>query len=226
MGCFAGSDSNRPQPIEPADVKLSALSPMQLHRLPVSRLSDEQLVYTQRRATLVGHRRFVEAVLKELVARPQCLEQVDGNRVYINLVDIAQIDGRFDEAIAWARQAKERAAKSKDQGAFEQTLSWTLTEFALRAEQPEDPELPALYRHLAEYYAPKVPHIAAVLEAFRQQNAERLPWLRNELLVGTRQRRARRRAACGRRSRPALAVARRREAVASGTGVGRHDVAV
>jgi hypothetical protein len=175
-----------PQPIDPAGVTLSALSPMQLHRLPLSRLTDAQLVYTQRRATLIGHRRFVDAVLKEVVSRPQCLEQVDANRVYRNLVDIARVDGRFEEAITWAREAKERASKSKEQNAFEQVLSWTLTEFGLRSEQPDDPELPALYRVLADYYAPKVPQIAAVLEAFRQQNADRLPWLRSaELLVGT-----------------------------------------
>jgi len=124
--------------------------------------------------------------LRELVARPQCLEQVDANRVFYNLVDIAQIDGRFDDAVAYSRQAKELASKSKDQGAFENVLSWTVTEFALRAEQPEDPELPALYRLLAEYYAPKVPHVAVILDVFRQQNAEKLPWLRSsELLVGS-----------------------------------------
>jgi hypothetical protein len=175
-----------PQSIDPATVTLSSLSPMQLHRLPISKLADAQLVYTQRRATLIGHRRFVDAVLKEVVARPQCLEQVDPNRVYRNLVDIARVDGRFEESISWAREAKERASKSKDQNAFEQSLSWTLTEFGLRSEQPEDPELPALYRLLADYYAPKVPQIAAVLEAFRQQNADRLPWLRAAgLLVGS-----------------------------------------
>jgi len=177
---------NPPTPIDVAHVTLSALSPMQLHRLPVGQLSDSQLVYTQRRATLVGHRRFVDAVLRELVARPQCLEQVDANRVFYNLVDIAQIDGRFDDAVAYSRQAKERATKSKDQGAFENVLSWTVTEFALRAEQPEDHELPALYRLLAEYYAPKVPHVAVILDVFRQQNADKLPWLRSsELLVGS-----------------------------------------
>jgi hypothetical protein len=175
-----------PTPINPEGVTLSALSPMQLHRLPVAQLSDNQLIYTQRRATLVGHRRYVKAVLSEIVARPQCLDQVDANRVFYNLVDIAQIDGHFDEAITNAVQAKERATKSKDQGAFEQILSWTVTEFALRAEQPEDPELPALYRLLAEYYASKVPQVAMILEVFRQQNSEKLPWLRSsDLLVGS-----------------------------------------
>ena len=106
------------EPIDPATVTLSALSPMQLHRLPIAKLTDAQLVYTQRRATLVGHRRFVQKVLREIVTRPQCLAQVDANRVYYNLVDIAQVDGRLDEAIAWSREAKERASKSKDQGAF------------------------------------------------------------------------------------------------------------
>ena len=112
--------------------------------------------------------------------------QVDANRVYYNLTDIAQVDGRFEDAIAFSRQARERASKSKDQNAFENVLSWTVTEFALRAEQPEDPELPSLYRLLAEYYAPKVPQVAVILDVFRQQNAEKLAWLRSsELLVGS-----------------------------------------
>jgi tetratricopeptide (TPR) repeat protein len=175
-----------PRPIDPSGVTLSALSPMQLHRLPIAQLTDAQLVYTQRRATLIGHRRFVNAVLKEVVSRPQCLGQLDPNRLYRNLVDIARVDGRFEEAIAWAREAKDRASKSKEQSSFEQVLSWTLTEFGLRSEQPDDPELANLYRVLSEYYAPKVPQIAAILEAFRQQHADRLPWLRSaELLVGS-----------------------------------------
>ena len=43
-----------PTTINPEGVTLSALSPMQLHRLPVTQLSDNQLIYTQRRATLVA----------------------------------------------------------------------------------------------------------------------------------------------------------------------------
>ena len=127
--------------------------------------------------------------LRELVARPQCLgsrSTPTGSSTTWSTSHRSTDDLKKGSPGPAPGQGP-RASKSKDQGSFEQILSWTLTEFALRAEQPEDPELPALYRILSEYYAPKVPHIAAVLDVFRQQNADKLPWLNSaELLVGTR----------------------------------------
>ena len=216
-----------PEPIDPATVTLSALSPMQLHRLPISKLTDAQLVYTQRRATLVGHRRFVEQVLREIVTRPQCLEQVDANRVYYNLVDIAQVDGHLDEAIAWSREAKERASKSKDQGAFRTgpLLDGDRVRPALRTARRSGasralstarrilrPQGAARRRPLGGFPPATVRSVslAAVFGAFggerhgRQRDARRIV----DAVVGR------------------VAVSFRREAVASGTGVSAHARAV
>jgi tetratricopeptide (TPR) repeat protein len=174
------------QPLKPlpADEPLSSLSPMQLQRLPIAELSDAQLVNVYRRAAVVGQRRFATSVMEAIVARPQCLEQVGADRVFEGLLEIAHQEERDADAIAWAQKGRENAARSAQN--FERVCRWTLTEFVLRAELPEDPELPGLYRTLSEYYAPKVPEVARMLEQFVAENGEKLPWLRSaELLVGS-----------------------------------------
>jgi hypothetical protein len=133
---------------------------------------------------VLGQRRFATRVMEALVARPQCLEQVGADRVFEGLLEIAHQEERDADAIAWAQKGREQAAHSPQN--FERLCRWTLTEFVLRAEQPDDPELPNLYRTLSEYYAPKVPEVARMLEQFTTENADKLPWLRSaELLVGS-----------------------------------------
>jgi Flp pilus assembly protein TadD len=173
------------RPLPPASAEpLTSLSPMQLHRLPVAELSDAQLVNVFRRGTVIGHRRFVARVLQELVSRPQCLETIGPDRVFEGLVELAHQEDRDADAIAWAQKAREQAAHSPQH--FERQCKWTLTELLLRAEQPDDPEVANLYRTLSDYYAPKVPEVAQVLEEFVAQNGDRLSWLRSaELLVGS-----------------------------------------
>jgi tetratricopeptide (TPR) repeat protein len=179
---LVGLDAPQPIPLT-ANLSLNALSPMQLHRLPVSQLSDAQLIYAHRRAMLIGHRRFVERILKEVLSRPACVDQVDLNHVYRTLVNVVRDDGRIDEALTWVKAAKEHTPKERP---FEWLLSWTLTEFFLRAERVDDPELPGIYRTLSEYYAPKVPEVGAIMENFRQTNADKHPWLQgSQFLVGS-----------------------------------------
>jgi len=169
-----------PTPAEP----LSSLSPLQLLRLPVSELSDSQLVNVYRRAAVIGIRRFATRVMEELINRPQCLEQVGPDRIYEGLLEIAHQEERDRDAIAWAKKGREHAARSPQN--FERLCKWTLTEFLLRAEDPDDPEVAELFRTLSEYYAPKVPDVARVLEQFVAENADKLPWLRSaELLVAS-----------------------------------------
>lgn len=174
-----------PRPIELSDsVTISALSPMQLHRVPAAQMTDAQLIHAHRRAMLIGHTRFVKDVLTEVLSRPQCAEQVDLGRLYQTLVALAREDGRVEDGIALARQARERLGKGEN--SFERVLSWTIAEFMLRMENPDDPELANLYRLLAEYYAPKIPSVARMIDGFRQTYAGRYAWLKSaDLLVGT-----------------------------------------
>jgi Flp pilus assembly protein TadD len=173
------------RPLSPTSAEpLTSLSPMQLHRLPVAELSDAQLVNVFRRGTVIGHRRFVSRVLEELVSRPQCLEQIGPDRVFEGLVELAHQEERDADAIAWAQKGREHATHSAHN--FERQCKWTLTEFLLRAEQPDDPEVANLYRTLSEYYAPKVPQVGQILEQFVAEHGDHLSWLRSaELLVGS-----------------------------------------
>lgn len=172
-------------PISPTTAEpLSSLSPMQLQRLPIAELSDAQLVNVYRRAAVIGHRRFATRVLKEVVARPHCLEQIGADRVFEGLLEIAHQESRHADAIGWAQKAREHAARSPQN--FERLCKWTMMEFLLRSENPDDAELPNLYRTLHDYYAPKVPEVARMLEQFAAANADELSWLRSaDLLVGS-----------------------------------------
>jgi tetratricopeptide (TPR) repeat protein len=174
-----------PRPLAPsAAERLSSLSPMQMQRLDVAQLSDSQLVNVYRRAAVIGHRRFASRVMEELIARPQCLDQVGADRVFEGLLEIAHQEERNDDAIAWAKKGREHAARSPQN--FERLCKWTMIEFLLRAEQPDDPELPNLFRTLSDHYAPKIPEVARMLEQFVAERGDKLPWLRSaELLVGT-----------------------------------------
>ncbi|HEV8000981.1 MAG TPA: tetratricopeptide repeat protein [Planctomycetaceae bacterium] len=174
------------QPLKPlsASEPLSSLSPMQLQRLPIAELSDAQLVNLYRRAAVIGQRRFATRVMEAIVDRPACLEQVGADRVFEGLLEIAHQEERSADAIAWAQKGREHAARGPQN--FERVCKWTMTEFLLRADQPDDPELPNLFRTLSEYYAPKVPEVGRMLEQFVAENGDKLPWLRSaELLVGS-----------------------------------------
>jgi Flp pilus assembly protein TadD len=172
-------------PLAPAAAEpLKSLSPMQLFRLPVKELSDAQLINVYRRAAVIAHRRFATRVMLEIVARPQCLEQVGADQVYEGLLEFARHDDRIADAIVWAQKAREHASKQPQN--FERVCKWTVVEFVLRSEHPEDPELPNLYRLLSDYYAPKVPEVGRILEQFAARHGDSLPWLKSaELLVGS-----------------------------------------
>jgi hypothetical protein len=171
-------------PLVPDDqLQIGPLSAMQLHRLPVDALSDAQLLNVYRRTSLIGHRRFAKAVLTEIAARPSCADEVELTQVYSELSALAREEGRLAEAIDWVQRAKESCSAQAE--SFDEMVSWLLYELLLRAEQPDDPGLPAVYRTLAESYAPKVRQVQMILESFRRTHGDRLPWLKSqELAVG------------------------------------------
>ena len=153
-----------PRPFEIApDTPLANLSVMQMNRLPVERLSDEQLVYTYNRALLIHYGRFLYTVLKELVSRPSCHDRVDLNRAYLTLVDLCQT--RFDrnEAFHWLEQGRQ-AARTRDK-AFELALQWDMRELMLRLEDPSDPAIVTLAERIKRDYGTKLPNIRQYVES-------------------------------------------------------------
>ena len=144
------------------NLPLQAFSSMQLIRLPVAELNDDQLMYTLNRALLIHHGRFLYGVLKEALTRPACLEKVDLNRAYMTLADLARDQFRREEALEWIARGREHA--KSDEKPFEAGLHWAMAELNLRLEDPNDPGLRPLLQHLVQAYGPKLPQLRRYLE--------------------------------------------------------------
>ncbi|MCA9068173.1 MAG: hypothetical protein KDA84_04585, partial [Planctomycetaceae bacterium] len=145
-----------PQPIETKpDLPLQTYSVMQLHRLIIPELSDEQLLYVLNRVLLIHHGGFLHDVLIEALNRPSCSDKVDRERTYNTLSELARDRNDRDETYRWIKEGQENA-KSQDQ-AFEKVVRWEMRELTFRAEDPGDPNLMPLVNRLVQKYAKKLP---------------------------------------------------------------------
>lgn len=166
------------EPFPPLEVTpetpLHSLSVIGLRRLPLTELSDDQLLATLNRALLIHHSRFLYDLLKELLGRPGCADKIDAGRAYFTLADLCREQHRRDEALQWIARGTEHAGTQEN--AFEEVLQWKLREVTLRLEEPDDPELPSLLKHLWEYYGPKVPQLRTYLATITQTYGITPPW--------------------------------------------------
>jgi hypothetical protein len=151
------------------ETSLGGLSIMQLHRLPIEQLNDQQLVTVVNRSMLIRHDETLYEVLKAAVDRPSCAIHLDLPRVFRLLSEIASGEGRRDEAFAWIERGRQLPAP-EDKTAFQNAWAWDMAELGTRLEDPSDPELKKLLHRFVTYYSPKVPqirpHIEQTLEAF------------------------------------------------------------
>ena len=153
---------------------LSGQSVMQMHRLPIDRLTDAQLNAVVNRALLTHHNRFLYHVLKAALARPACEKEVDLPRVHRALVELCARHGRRDEAFHWINEA--RAKAPKEGSSFEYHWNWDMTELALRLEEPDDPALKPLLDRFVNYYSPKVPQMRGYVERMLESVGVPSPW--------------------------------------------------
>ncbi len=145
-----------PTPIETQpDLPQQSYSAMQLQRLKIKELSDEQLVYVLNRVLLIHHGRVLHEALLEGLSRANFTEKLELQRIYGTLLELAQERNDRDETYRWI-QAGRSHAQTLDQ-AFEKTLAWDVRELSFRVEDPGDPNLLPLVSALVRKYAKKVP---------------------------------------------------------------------
>ncbi len=175
------------QPLAPLDVNettpLSVLSVMQMHRLPIERMSDAQLVSVVNRALLTRHEGFLYRVLKVALSRPECEDELDLPRSLRAMVELCAATGRRDEALHWVEVA--RSKPSKDKSAFEYQWNWDMTELALRLEEPSDPALMPLLDRFVNYYSPKVPQMRGYIENMLESFGIPSPWNAVSIVTST-----------------------------------------
>ena len=167
---FARLGMAPPPPIEVTDDTIvGGLSIMQLHRLPIDKLNDQQLITVVNRSMLVRHDETLYEVLKVAVERPSCTDQFDMARIFRTLSEISAEEGRRDEAFSWLDRGRNLPVP-EGKTAFQHAWSWDMAELGARLEDSSDPQLKALLSRFTNYYGPKVPqirpHIEQTLRAF------------------------------------------------------------
>jgi tetratricopeptide (TPR) repeat protein len=145
------------------DAALGGLSIMQLHRLPLDRLNDPQLITVVNRSMLIRHDETLYEVLKLVVDRPSCTGQLDLARVYRLLSEIASAQGHRDAAIAWIDRGRQLPVP-EGKTSFQTAWVWDMAELGTRLEDPSDPRLKTLLHRFVTYYGPKVPQIRPHIE--------------------------------------------------------------
>lgn len=163
-----------PRPLEISETThLNTISAMQMHRVPLERLSDSQLMLVLNRAQLIHHSRFLHDVILQVLARPACKEQVDLARLYQTLAALARDTLRRDEAAKWINEGRQMAQASDKP--FENVLKWDLQELMLRLEDPHDPRLQPILQRFYSYYLPKLPDLQPYLQALLMSSGVQPP---------------------------------------------------
>ena len=166
------------------DTSLGSLSIMQLHRLPIDKLNDQQLVTVVNRSMLIRHDETLYEVLTTAVSRPACAEQFDLARILRTLSEISAADGRREEAFGWLERGRNLPIP-EGKTAFQHAWAWDMAEFGTRLEDPSDPQLKLLLSRFVNYYGPKVPqirpHIERTLEDFNVPS----PWESIEIVTSS-----------------------------------------
>jgi tetratricopeptide (TPR) repeat protein len=168
-----GLESLPPVNVTP-ETALNAFTPLQWLRLPLTQLTDGQMLSAVNRALLVHHDRFLYDALKAAVERPKCLEELDQARVYQTLADLCRKHDRREEVFHWLDRGRQYA--QTQQHSFEQVWSWDFKELLARLEDPTDPAIQPLLHKFATYYAPKLPQLRPHLEEILAVAGVESPW--------------------------------------------------
>jgi hypothetical protein len=147
---------------------------MQMHRLPVDRLTDDQLVSVVNRAMLSHHRGFLYHALKAILVRDSCADKIDWSRLHRTMVELCAQSDRREEALHWLARA--RAIPPQNGSQFEFHWHWDMSELALRLENPDDPALKPLLDRFVSYYSPKVPQMRGHVERLLKVFGVPSPW--------------------------------------------------
>ncbi|MBA4029375.1 MAG: hypothetical protein C0478_00400 [Planctomyces sp.] len=164
------------------ETPLSNLSVIDFQRLPVTKLSDEQLKLAFNRALLIQHPQFLYEVEVEITRRPEPLEKVDKVKLYRSLGEMEILRNNFEGALHWiAEERKLPVPEGATEFSF--TLQHDMYELNLRAMAPEVPGYDELVHKFVSYYLPKLPQLREFLETVSTLSGKPLPGLTASGLV-------------------------------------------
>lgn len=150
-------------------------SVLNIRRLPLDRLTDEQLTVIANQATRLGHSGLTARLIEAVLNRPGMTERIDTSRLYLTLANLSRRSFRMDQAIDYILRGKQVARDRKEP--LDSMLAWELEELLMRvAKDPDDHKLREIADSLWNYYRPKVPDAARFIGMVLSQLPLAGPW--------------------------------------------------
>ncbi|MGQ0635541.1 MAG: tetratricopeptide repeat protein [Planctomycetaceae bacterium] len=147
---------------------------LQIRRLALKNVTDNQLVRLLGVFAQLGLGGQTERAMREALARPSLSDKLDTPRLCLSLAELARRNRQHDEALSWLVKGKE--ASRARRAPLNSLLLWELEELALRARDPDDPQVLQLAANLWNYYRPKLPDAAAMIAGLLNELNLPGPW--------------------------------------------------
>jgi tetratricopeptide (TPR) repeat protein len=153
----------------PEDQTAGSLSLLQLERLSLSNLTDEQLTLVCSTAACVNRTNLLYAGLQERLSRPIGTAQGEPPLflTYAVIANQCRLRGATEESLAWYGKARRSVIEAR--GSIEQQLLIDMEELTVRSGSPSDPQTVGLAHQIWSTYVQKLPDMEDIVgEAFRR----------------------------------------------------------
>ncbi len=156
------------------DAQLDSCEVLEMLRIPVESLSDEQLKQLLNRSQLIQHSRLSERVLGIALQKEGVIEDERMPQALHNYIDLAKFDFKIDvslQRVQLAREWSERVGQEPTKA-----LEWEMRELQFRMEDPETPGLVDFLNKLYQQYLRKMPELEAIITNLLAMNNVLPPW--------------------------------------------------
>lgn len=144
-------------------------------RLPLDRLTDEQLSVVTNLVTRSGHSGLSFRMIEAVLARPNITEKIDSSRLYMTLANLCRKSYRIDQALDFISRGKQAAREKKQP--LDAMLAWEFEELLMRTTKDQnDPMIAEIAGTLWNYYRPKLPNAANFIQMMLNQLPFAGPW--------------------------------------------------
>ncbi|TWT61164.1 tetratricopeptide repeat protein [Rubinisphaera italica] len=162
--------------------ELSACDVLEMLRIPIESLTDDQAAILLNRTQLIQHAGFTEKVLAEVLRREDVVELERMPQIWHAYIDLARDKYDREEALNRIEQAKVWAEKSGQK--FEESLQWEMRQLQFLVIDPQDDTIIPFLEQMHHKYLRKLPELEEAITAYLNEHDIAPPWdTRGKILV-------------------------------------------
>lgn len=157
-----------------ADEEPLSRTVLELRRLDLAKLSDSQLRRVSNMWSRLDVDAWAEPSLREMVSRPSLADKIDLPASYMELAELARRRHDIEQGLELIQQGRD--ASRAGRAPLDIMLLWEVEELVFRAKNPDDPKVAELAANLWNYYRPKLPEAALMIESLLKRMNLPGPW--------------------------------------------------